>query len=100
MYGALLSSGQLQKTWLENKEIKRSNLCTYACWSKALFQLQGNGQYTYYSFVRIIGGKENGAPGEILASVSRSVDAFVGKAPQFDDLTMLCIEYKGPAEES
>ena len=41
--------------------------------------------------------KENGAPEEILASVNRSVDAFVGKAPQFDDLTMLCIEYKGPA---
>ena len=37
---------------------------------------------------------------EILASVNRSVDAFVGKAPQFDDLTMLCIEYKGPAQES
>ena len=40
---------------------------------------------------------ENGAPEEILASVKRSVETFVGKAPQFDDLTMLCIEYRGPA---
>ena len=43
--------------------------------------------------------KEDGTPQEILASVSRSIDAFVGKAPQFDDLTMLCIEYRGSAKE-
>ena len=43
--------------------------------------------------------KEDGTPQEILASVNRSIDAFVGKAPQFDDLTMLCIEYRGPAKE-
>ena len=43
--------------------------------------------------------KEDGTPEEILASVNRSVNEFVGEAPQFDDLTMLCIEYKGPAEE-
>ena len=40
--------------------------------------------------------KENGTPVEVLASVRNSVAAFVGKAPQFDDLTMLCIEYRGP----
>ena len=44
--------------------------------------------------------KENGAPEEICASVNRSIDAFVGSAPQFDDLTMLCIEYKGPGQET
>jgi hypothetical protein len=26
------------------------------------------------------------------------VDGFVGGAEQFDDLTMLCIEYKGPED--
>jgi len=25
------------------------------------------------------------------------VDAYVGQAPQFDDLTMLCLRYLGPA---
>ncbi len=39
---------------------------------------------------------ENGSPQEILATVNAAVDSFVGKAPQFDDLTMLCLEYKGP----
>ena len=34
-------------------------------------------------------------PEEILTEVRRNVDAFVGDAEQFDDLTMLCLEYKG-----
>jgi sigma-B regulation protein RsbU (phosphoserine phosphatase) len=33
-------------------------------------------------------------PHEILQGISVSVDAFVGDAPQFDDLTMLCLEWK------
>jgi len=32
---------------------------------------------------------------DILKNVRRSVDAFVKDAEQFDDLTMLCLEYKG-----
>ncbi|MBR7077338.1 MAG: PP2C family protein-serine/threonine phosphatase [Clostridia bacterium] len=35
------------------------------------------------------------APEEILGNVSRAVDVFVKEEEQFDDLTMLCIEYKG-----
>ncbi len=35
------------------------------------------------------------SPEEILNGIHREVDAFVGDAPQFDDLTMLCLEYKG-----
>jgi sigma-B regulation protein RsbU (phosphoserine phosphatase) len=30
-----------------------------------------------------------------LLSVKRAVDAFVGDAPQFDDITMTIFEYKG-----
>ena len=36
------------------------------------------------------------SPREILSRVHSSVDLFVGSAPQFDDLTMLCLEYRGP----
>ena len=39
---------------------------------------------------------ENGTPEELLRVVRSDVDAFVGKAPQFDDLTMLCLQYNGP----
>lgn len=42
---------------------------------------------------------EDKTPQEILAAVDAAVDKFVGEAPQFDDLTMLCIEYKGQDEE-
>ena len=34
-------------------------------------------------------------PEEILKGVRKAVDSFVGDAEQFDDLTMLCLEYKG-----
>ena len=41
----------------------------------------------------------NSAPGaspkETLRVVRAAVDEFVGAAPQFDDLTMLCVEYRG-----
>ena len=35
------------------------------------------------------------APDEILKSMRSTVDSFVGDAEQFDDLTMLCLEFKG-----
>ena len=37
------------------------------------------------------------APDVILRQVRRAVDEFVEDAEQFDDLTMLCFEYKGKA---
>ena len=38
---------------------------------------------------------ENGTPEEILSSVHAAINQFVGVAPQFDDLTMLCLQYNG-----
>ncbi|MDO5133083.1 MAG: PP2C family protein-serine/threonine phosphatase [Eubacteriales bacterium] len=35
------------------------------------------------------------SPEEILRTVRSAVDAFVGDAEQFDDLTMMCLEYRG-----
>ncbi len=37
-------------------------------------------------------------PEEILAGVKADIDEFVGEAPQFDDITMLCLEYKKRCE--
>ena len=42
---------------------------------------------------------EDGTPEEILQSVDHAVKEFVGDAPQFDDLTMLCIHYIGKNRE-
>ena len=43
---------------------------------------------------------ENGTPAQIIDAVTRAAAEFVGKAPQFDDMTMLCLEYKGPGLSS
>ena len=38
---------------------------------------------------------EEGSPEEILGAVEQAVKAFAGNTPQFDDLTMMCVEYRG-----
>ena len=38
---------------------------------------------------------KDGAPREILDAVNSAVSKFVGDSDQFDDLTMLCLQYKG-----
>lgn len=39
------------------------------------------------------------APEETLNAVKKDIDKFVGSAPQFDDITMLCLEYKERQEQ-
>lgn len=43
--------------------------------------------------------QDGGDPRTDLERVHSAVNAFVGDAEQFDDITMLCLEYRGPAEE-
>ena len=42
----------------------------------------------------ILNKNKNGTPHEILPAIKADIDKFVGEAPQFDDITMLCLEYK------
>ena len=44
--------------------------------------------------IRALQGAEDGSPEEILDAVNAAVAEFAGSAPQFDDLTMLCLSYK------
>ena len=39
------------------------------------------------------------SPRELLENVRRAVDEYAGDTEQFDDLTMLCLEYRGPADD-
>ena len=43
-----------------------------------------------------LNGTEGTDPEHVLKGVQKAVDAFVKEAEQFDDLTMLCMDYKGP----
>lgn len=40
------------------------------------------------------------SPNEILPAVKEDIDRFVGQAPQFDDITMLCLEYTARMSEA
>ena len=48
----------------------------------------------------ILNKVKNGTPNEILPAVKKDIDEFVGEAPQFDDITMLCLEYKERMEDT
>ncbi len=39
------------------------------------------------------------SPKELLQNIQQAIDEFVGDAPQFDDITMLCLKYKGTGSE-
>ena len=45
--------------------------------------------------VQALNSAMNESPEGILQAVDKAVADFVGDAEQFDDLTMLCIEYRG-----
>ena len=47
-----------------------------------------------------LNSKPDAAPADTLKNVRRAVDSFVMNAEQFDDLTMLCLEYKGPQNQT
>ena len=53
-------------------------------------QLFGSGR-----LIEALNAAAGDTPVELLKSVRRAVDGFVRDAEQFDDLTMLCMEYKG-----
>jgi sigma-B regulation protein RsbU (phosphoserine phosphatase) len=46
--------------------------------------------------VEALNETKDAGPEGILCGVRHAVDSFVKDAEQFDDLTMLCLEYKGP----
>ena len=46
-----------------------------------------------------LNGAKDGTTVDVLKSVRASVDGFVKNAEQFDDLTMMCLNYAGPARE-
>lgn len=56
-----------------------------------------NSQNELYGMERLknaLNSVKGTAPTEILATVKQDIDEFVAAAPQFDDITMLCLEYK------
>lgn len=61
-----------------------------------------NGEEELYGMKRledVLQKNTKKSPEELLSAVRENIDAFVGDAPQFDDITMLCVEYKKNMQE-
>lgn len=54
----------------------------------------GNHLYGMQRLYDILNRNSDGSPEEILRAVKEDIDEFVGDAPQFDDITMLCLTFK------
>ncbi len=59
----------------------------------------GNNLFGTDRMLEALRSREDGTPEEILETVKNAALAFTGSAPQFDDLTMLCLEYHGKKAE-
>ena len=49
--------------------------------------------------LRALNANADSNAGSILRQVRSAVDDFVQEAEQFDDLTMMCVEYFGPTAD-
>ena len=52
-------------------------------------------QFTRERMVKTLNKYRDMTPQEIIENLKDDIDLFVGNANQFDDITMLCVEYKG-----
>ena len=58
-----------------------------------------NRMFGLQRMLKALNEKTDAAPQEVLENIHRAVDAFVQGAEQFDDMTMLCLDYHGAAGE-
>lgn len=61
---------------------------------------QHNRMLTLDGMLRALNQYKKEKPQDILAGVNQCVNEFVGDAPQFDDLTMLCLELTGKEDKA
>lgn len=58
----------------------------------------GSELYGMGRLAEILGENSALPPAKLLPKIKEDIDGFVGEAPQFDDITMLCLEYKARME--
>lgn len=59
---------------------------------------KNNELYGMERLTAVLGEHSGLSPAELLPKLKEDIDRFVGEAPQFDDITMLCLEYKAEME--
>ena len=58
-------------------------------------QVLGVSRSKAYQIIQAMNREPGAKPRKVLENVLEDIDGFVSSAEQFDDLTMLCLEYKG-----
>jgi len=56
--------------------------------------------YGFQRLEAVLNRLDDPCPQDVLKAVQADVDDFVGAAKQFDDLTMLCMKYRGRTGEN
>ncbi len=59
---------------------------------------RNNTLYGMERLEKVLAALKDETPEQILKGVKEDIDKFVGEAPQFDDITMLCLEYKSQSD--
>ena len=59
-----------------------------------------NEQYGMHRLEKVLVQNSQKTPAELLPAIKADLDAFVGEAEQFDDITMLCIEFSGKGKKT
>lgn len=59
-----------------------------------------NEQYGMQRLSKVLAQNSEKTPAELLPAIKADLDAFVGEAEQFDDITMLCIEFSGKGKKA
>jgi hypothetical protein len=89
-YASRLASGDLPDIVATDK-----NLSTILEYGVPEATAEGGEMFGMERMTAALNRCAEGSPEQILGSVRSAVDDFVGGAEQFDDLTMMCLEYKG-----
>ena len=55
--------------------------------------------YGLDNMLKALNKNKDKSPREIVEGITKSIDKFIEDAPQFDDMTMLCVEYKGVTKD-
>ena len=60
---------------------------------------KNNEMFTVERTIQALNQDKGASPGELLNNVRTSIACFVKDGEQFDDLTMMCVEYMGIEKE-
>ena len=89
-------AGAMKNMKYDNQEIYLNNGDKLFLYTDGLLEANNSNkeQYSVYRLMRSLNINKDSSPEKIISGVREDIDNFVKDSPQFDDLTMLCVELK------